>query len=442
MPFIARSGADRGWAPMRRAAGVVLLLLALLAVAAGCRGLHPPPRAAAPAPSATVLLVSIDGFRWDYLDLYQPPTLQRLAREGVRAERLIPSFPTKTFPNHYTLVTGLYPAHHGVIANNMYDPLLDARFAMSDRGAVGDGRWWGGVPLWVTAERRGLPTAPMFWPGSEAAIQGVRPRYWQPFDHHMPGAARVEQVLAWLDLPPGERPAFLTLYFSDVDSAGHDFDPVSPQVAAAVGEVDRHLGALVAGLEARGIYDEVDLVVVSDHGMSDTSAERVVVLDEWIDLDDVRIVDLNPVAMLAPLEGRGERVYDALRRAPGLTVYRQGEVPPELHFSGHRRIPEILALAEDGWSIATRSGLEARPHRFDGGNHGYDPRLPSMHALFVARGPHFVAGAVVPPFESVHVYELMAAILGLEPAPNDGDLGVVRQLLSSVEQVAPDRAAP
>lgn len=377
----------------------------------------------------TVLLVSIDGFRWDYLERYEVPTLRRLAAEGVQAEALIPAFPTKTFPNHYTVVTGLYPAHHGIVANNMYDPVFDASFGLSNRQAVQDARWWGGEPIWVTAEQQGQKTAAFFWPGSEAPIQDTRPTYWTPYDGNIPGEERVEQVLAWLELPAEERPTFITLYFSNVDHAGHEEGPETEAVAEAVQEVDAHLGELVDGLAARGLEDAVNLIVVSDHGMAATSPERVVLLDDYIDLAEVRVVDYNPVAMLLPEAGREEAVYEALRQAPHLTVYRKDEVPERLHFRDHRRIPPVLALADEGWTITTRQAFEENPARFAGGAHGYDNRYPSMHALFIARGPAFREGLVVPPFENIHLYSLMAEILGLRPAPTDGSLEAVRGML-------------
>ncbi len=413
---------------MRRLLPAHPILLAALLLLAGCQSTKPTENA--PSLQPTVVLVSIDGFRADYLDRYEAPVLARLAAEGVRAERLIPSFPTKTFPNHYTLVTGLYPEHHGIVANTMYDPDFDASFSLGNRDAVADARWWGGEPLWVTAEKQGQRAGIYFWPGSEAAIGGVRPSYWKVFDEDVPGSARVDELLGWLDRPPEERPTFLTLYFSDVDHAGHDFGPDAPQVAEAIRTVDGYLGRLVEGLKARRLYDQVNLIVVSDHGMAGTSADRVIFLDDYLDLEDVRVVDWNPVVMLRPEAGRADAVVEALRTVPHLTVYRREEVPERLHYQAHVRIPPVIGLADEGWVITSKDYFERRPTRFDGGTHGYDPELPSMGALFVARGPALARGQVVGPFANIHVYNLMAAMLGLRPAPNDGDLDAVRHVLS------------
>jgi len=380
-------------------------------------------------PASTVLLLSLDGFRADYLDRYEAPALQRLAAEGVRAQGMLPSFPSKTFPNHYTLVTGLYAEHHGIVSNTMYDPEFDASFSMGNREAVRDGRWWGGEPLWVTLEKKGLKSAPFFWPGSEAEIRGVRPSYWLPFDGSMPPDARITQVMDWLALPEAERPVFITLYFSDVDGAGHAHGPDSEEVAGAIRDVDAYIGSLVDQLKARALYDRVNLIIVADHGMAASSPDRVVFLDDYFDLDDVRVVDYDPVAMLRPAEGKREAVYDALQRAPHLTIYKKEDVPEDLHFTAHRRITPLVALAEDGWRISTHAFYDRDPNRFAGGAHGYDHRLPSMHALFIARGPAFAVGKTVGPFANIHLYNLMAALLGVEPAPNDGDLNAVRHIL-------------
>ncbi|MGI9180772.1 MAG: ectonucleotide pyrophosphatase/phosphodiesterase [Longimicrobiaceae bacterium] len=402
----------------------------------GCAPAAPAP----PAPGAaiavetrlapTVLLVGIDGFRWDYFDRYPVPTLRRLAAEGVRARAMIPSFPTLTFPNHYTLVTGLRPENHGIVANSMYDPVFDASFSLGDREAVMDPRWWGGTPIWVTAERAGQRTAAFFWPGSEAPIQGMHPAYWTPYDDDFPGSDRVEQVLRWLQLPREQRPTFITLYFSLVDNAGHRHGPDSPQVAAAVDTADALLAELVQGLESRQLLDQLNLIIVSDHGMTATSPERVIALDDYLDLSEVRVVNWYPVLMLLPHPGQEEAIYQALKgKHPNLQVYRREEMPAEYHFQDHRRIPPVLGVADEGWVVSTRERLAREPERFSGGAHGYDHRLASMHALFVARGPAFRQGLVVEPFENVHIYSLMTAILGLTPAPNDGNLQAVEHLL-------------
>lgn len=404
-------------------------LLVGLALLAGCsNGRSPQPSEPKLAP--TVILVSLDGVRWDYLDLYEAPNLQALAAEGVRARRLTPVFPTKTFPNHYSTVTGLYAENHGIVSNTMYDPEFDAGFSLSNREAIADARWWGGEPLWVTAEKQGQIAATFFWPGSETAVQGVRPTYWFEYDGRIPGAQRVDQVLDWLELPSAERPTFITLYFSDVDGAGHRHGPNAPEVAAAVAHVDSLMGILVDGLTERGLRDRVNVIVTSDHGMVETSEDRVIIIDDFFDPDDAHIVDHSPVLMMYPPEGRDAgSVVAALDAHPHVVAYTKEDIPARLHIANHRRTPPILALADEGWEFSARERYVENPSRFNGGAHGYDNALESMGGIFIAQGPAFKRGIVTDPFINIHVYELVAEILGLDAAPNDGDLDAVDHLL-------------
>ncbi len=386
----------------------------------------------------TVVLVSLDGFRWDYLDRPVAPNLQRLARRGVRAQWLTPSFPSITFPNHYTIVTGLYPEHHGIISNNMRDSLLGS-FRISDTVAVREPRWWGGEPIWRTAERQGRRAAAFFWPGSEAAIGGAMPWRSMRFDDDYPNAARVDSVLGWLSLPKGEAPSIVTLYYSDTDHSGHDFGPESLQTDSAIARVDSMIGRLVDGLARRGLGDLVNLVVVSDHGMIETSKEQLIVLDDYINLADVTMVDWTPVGAMIPKPGREAAVYDALAKAhPQLKVYRRGEVPARLHFNSNARITPLVLVAEPGWSITSKA--RAATWR-GGGAHGWDPAARGMGAIFVAAGPAFRQGVTVAPFQNIHIYELLAHIIGVTPAPNDGSLDSVRTLLRGVPEqgASPDR---
>ncbi len=407
--------------------------LCLLAACSGNPTTQPRPDAA--PGGGTVLLVSIDGFRWDYLDRAVAPNLQRLARGGVRAQWLTPAFPTLTFPNHYTLVTGLYPEHHGIVANNMRDAVL-GRFRLADTVAVRDARWWGGEPIWRTAERQGQRAGAFFWPGSEAAIGGSHPSHWRPYNDTFPNAARVDSVLDWLTLPNGQAPTVVTLYYSDVDHAGHDFGPDTPQADSAIARVDSMIGRLMAGLAARKLNDRVNVIVVSDHGMIATSPARVIKLEDYINLADIDVVDWSPVGTIIPKPGRELAVYQALVKAhPQLSVYRKGEVPARLHFNSHPRITPLVLVAAPGWTITTAARMAGR--QMNAGGHGFDPAAREMGALFVASGPAFRQGVTVAPFQNIHVYSLMAHILGITPAPNDGSLDSVRTLLRG----APEQGA-
>jgi predicted AlkP superfamily pyrophosphatase or phosphodiesterase len=403
-----------------------LLALILACTLAACR-------AAAPPEPAIVILVSIDGFRWDYLDRYDAPNLERLAANGVRAEGLISQFPTKTFPNHYTIVTGLKLVNHGIISNNMRAADIPGEFAMSNRDVLADPRWWAGEPIWNTAEQQGRVAAAMFWPGSETPIGGRQATFWMPFDDDMPHAERVGRVLSWLELPEGKRPGFLTLYYSHVDSTGHDFGPESAEVGAAVAEVDRSIGELVAGVEAMDLDDRVHYVVVSDHGMAALSPDRMIVLDTLIDLASVDVVDWSPVLGVSPKDGDVDKLYAALKdKHPNLAVYRRDEIPAAYGVAGHPRLPAVVGLADEGWYITSQRELDRweEPGRHTpAGTHGYDARLKSMQGVFVTSGPRIKSGVTVPPFENIHLYEFMCALLDLTPAKNDGDAAVTRDML-------------
>ena len=388
-----------------------------------------------PAPPSSLVLVSIDGFRWDYLDRAEASALRAIAGHGIRARTMEPVFPTKTFPNHYTLVTGLYPEHHGIVANTMEDSLIGGRFALSNRTAVADARWWGGEPIWVTAERQGRRAAAPFWPGSEAAIGGVRPTWWMPYDGTASYAGRVTQVLDWLSLPADSAPAFVTLYLEAVDEAGHRHGPDAPETGRAIARVDSAVGALWSGLAARGLRGRVNLVIVSDHGMAETSREKVVFLDEVLEAGSYRVVDWNPVAMIVPSAGRENEVFRRLSAVPHLTSWRRAEVPQRYHFQAHPRITLIVAAADEGYTITTRQRFAGTvPGAWVAGMHGYDNQLPSMGALFVAVGPAFPVNREVDRVRSVDLYELMTSVLGLRPAPNDGSLDSIRVVLKSGEQ--------
>lgn len=387
-------------------------------------------------PPQTLLLVSIDGFRHDYLDRYPAPTLQQIARDGVRAEWLIPSYPSVTFPNHYTLVTGLRPERHGMVGNHLYDPGRDATFNGDDRAQQGDAYWWEGEPIWATAERQDRRAFVLSWPGAEAPTDGVRPSRWSPFDGGLSYAARVDTVLAWLRLPSDQRPAFATLYFDGVDNAGHTYGPDAPETADAVAEVDRALARLLRELAQDGLLESLDLVIVSDHGMTEMRTDRVVFVDDHLDVasnpDIERILWDEPTGVW-PASGRTDAVYQALRDAdiPHTRVVRREDTPAHLHFRRNDRIAPILLMADEGWAVTTRARWAERdgPSGAVWGTHGFDPHVPNMGGLLLARGPSFREGFTVGPVENIHVYALMTEALGLDPAPHDGDLDAVRAFL-------------
>ncbi len=370
-----------------------------------------------------VVLVSLDGFRWDYARRDNATHLLALGKQGVWApEGMLPSYPSLTFPNHFTIVTGLYPEHHGLVANGFYDETKHARYAIYDPKAVTDGSWYSGVPLWSLAESQGMRSACFFWPGSEAKIAGYLPTYYLHFDDKIDDEARIAQILEWLKLPADVRPHFITLYYSEPDHEGHEFGPDAPQTHAAVHKVDDLIGKLKAGLDATGL--PIDLVVVSDHGMIKEKGG-------WINLDDLtNLAGLDTAGSLIypNNEGDADRIYAQLKHAsPDFTVYRRKNVPADLHYSENPREGDPVIIPTGPYAIRAHGPADGKPdHAPTVGMHGLDPHVfPEMKASFFAAGPDILPGKTVMPFENVNLYPWLAHMLGLAPPKTDGSLNVL-----------------
>jgi len=320
-----------------------------------------------------------------------------------------------------------------VLRGGMVDTEMGEMFAISNRQAVENPEWWKyGEPIWTAVQKQGGIAGTYFWVGSETAYDGITPRYWYRYDGSVPGNDRVDQALTWLDMPDEDRPMFISLYFSEVDDAGHRYGPRADETAAALNNVDGYIGRLIDGLEERDLFGKVNIILVSDHGMSQLSPDRVVALDDYIDLDDLMFIDSNPLIGLHPKEGRTQDVFDALSGAhPDLHVWLRDDVPAKFNYSGHHRIPPIVGHVSDGWSVArTRAFVDANPQNYSGGTHGYDNELTSMRATFIAHGAAFQNGVTVDPFVSVEIYNLMAGIMGIDPSPNDGTAGSLDAILN------------
>jgi predicted AlkP superfamily pyrophosphatase or phosphodiesterase len=372
-----------------------------------------------------VVLVSFDGFRWDYSSMYDTPNFNDLASSGVSATRLIPSFPTKTFPNHYTLATGLYPDHHGIINNSFYIQDLRKVYRISDRDMVTNKDAYLGEPIWVTAEKQGIRSACFYWVGSEAPVMDTYPSFWEKYDGSVPYEDRVDQVIAWLKLPVGERPGLVTLYFDEPDGIGHKHGPESEYTKNTVKYLDSVLGYLRSELSKLAYADRVNLIVLSDHGMGPISRERYVNLfaylkEGWTE----RVVGGNPVYLIEPAEGFADTVTAVLDALDGVQAWQKEDIPPRLHYGTSDRFPGIVVVADSFWSIGTKPD----PSGYSGGTHGYDNAFSDMHTIFMAEGPAFKSGYCRPPFENVEVYGIIAHILGLDPVETDGNLDNVLDL--------------
>lgn len=388
-----------------------------------------------------VVLVSLDGFRWDYAKRDGAVNLLALGRKGVWAPQgMMPSFPSLTFPNHFTIVTGLYPEHHGLVANTFYDETKRARYSISDSKAVRDGSWYTGVPLWSLAESQGMRAACLFWPGSEAEIAGHRPSWYALFDGKTQATdkvqqARIDDAVALLKMPEAERPHFITIYYSEPDHEGHEFGPNAPQTEAAALKMDRIVGKLKRALDATKL--PVDLVVVSDHGMAKVEGG-------WITLED--FADLSGFETAGPLlYGKNEEdranVYDKLKHVSSqFVVYRRKDVPAGLDYNQNPREGDPVVIATGPYAIRAHKPPGDRPDNPpEPGMHGFDPqRIPEMKAIFFAAGPDIIAGKTVGTFENVNLYSWIAHMLGLQAAKNDGSLNVLAGTLRDNGGESPD----
>jgi predicted AlkP superfamily pyrophosphatase or phosphodiesterase len=365
-----------------------------------------------------VVMVSLDGFRWDYDSIYGTPVLDDIADKGVMAVRLIPSFPTKTFPNHYSIATGLYPDNHGLVNNSFYAPDLDLVYRIGDRAMVSNGAFYGGEPIWITARKAGLKTASFYWVGSEAPIMGMQPDFWKPFDEEVPFGDRVDTVLTWLSLPERKRPHLVTLYFEEPDAVSHVYGPLSSETGSVVRSLDSLMGELRDGISKLPQAKKINLIVLSDHGMGEIDTSRYNYIFDTLSQALVkRIYGGSPVWAIEPAEGMTDSVLYYLNIQHGMKAYRREDLPTHLHYGTHPRIPAVVLIADPGWV----AGLRPKPSGYNRGDHGYDWKFRDVQSIFYAEGPAFRKGFTVDTLYNVDVYNIISKILNLTPAPNDGN---------------------
>jgi predicted AlkP superfamily pyrophosphatase or phosphodiesterase len=373
-----------------------------------------------------VVVVSLDAFRWDYSRLYNTPNLDRIAAEGVKSDRMISSFPTNTFPNHYSIATGLYPDHHGLINNSFQAPDLGLFFRIGDRNAVENPAFYGGEPMWATAGKQGIRSASFFWVGSETKVGGMQPSYWKKYDESVAFGERIDTVIKWLGYPQEKRPELVNLYFDEPDATSHDFGPVSNETKIVVERLDSLIGVLRTKLYALPWGDKINLIILSDHGMSQVSPAR------YVNIKSVAparmfasIVGGNPVYLVTPAVGKSDSLLTLLNRVTGMKAWKKSELPARWHYGTNSRIPEIVVVADSSWSIGTRpdgSGIH-------GGAHGYDNANSDMYSIFYAAGPDFKKNYRFNQLNNVDVYNLVCKILKLAPAKNDGDPSHIKGML-------------
>ncbi len=398
----------------------VILILAILAIFTACK------KEETNQEQPYLIVISLDGFRWDYTQNATTPTFDSLQKAGVVAESLKASFPTKTFPNHYTMATGLYPDHHGIVLNGFYDPDMYKHYSLSDRVSIADGSFYGGEPIWVSAELQQMKAATLFWVGATAEIKNIRPSFWSYYDEDLSFESRIDSIYQWLSLPDSERPHLIMAYYHEPDLTGHIKGPESLELMYKVEEIDSYLGKLFSQLRDLKIYDQLNFIITSDHGMNAISAERQIILDQIIDTADIEYWDgWNPNYNLKVKEGMLDKVFNQLNSEQlNYQVWKHGELPERLHYGNNIRTHDLIIVPNEGWSIywswANSNSL---------GAHGFDNDVKDMHAIFYAAGPAFKSDYVHPTFENVNLYALFAEILKLQQAETDGSIENVKQML-------------
>ena len=386
---------------MRKLTVILFLLAALLAHA----GRH------------YTVIVSLDGFRWDYPLMYDTPFLDSLGAKGVRAV-MRPSFPSKTFPNHYTLATGLVPDHHGIIANRFYDTASGRTYSIGDTLTAKDGSFYGGEPIWLTAKRQGVKAGVVYWPGSDVAIRGQYPDYWHDYARRplLSFPERVAEIMRLLTLPEEERPRLIMAYFNEPDHSGHSFGPASKETRRAVETLDALLEMLYNSLRALPYGEDINFIVTSDHGMAQTSPCRVIRLSDYLEAGWCERVMADLPTLIFPKKGRENEIMEALDRVPHIRAWRSEDVPAYLNYGTDKNVAPIVVLPDEGWTVTEDGSVVP-------GSHGFDPTVPEMNVIFRAEGPDFRRGYVKTElFDNTAVYPTLCRLLGIEPAPCDGSV--------------------
>lgn len=361
-----------------------------------------------------VLLVSFDGFRWDYLNRNITPTFDSIKQVGVNALSLQPSFPSKTFPNHYTIITGMYPEHHGIISNYFKNTVTGEIYKLSSKEAVQNAQWYDGEAFWQTAEKNKIKTASYFWPGSEVNLSYRHPSYFEEYEHERDYSQRIDGVIQWLKLPYNKRPHFITLYFDAADTYGHRHGPNSEKVNETIKKLDGIVSEISGKLKSIGMQDSVNVILVSDHGMTETSTDKAINIEEFISDYSYELEGDGPLVMLQPEVKDKDSIYTILKRNENhYKVYQKNEMPEYYHFNEHPFIYDIIVIADIGWSLIKNSMLEKIKNYRSGGNHGYDNHHADMHGIFVASGPALKNNYTTGSIRNIDIYPLLCKIFGI-----------------------------
>lgn len=364
-----------------------------------------------------VIMLSLDGFRWDYNSLTETPNLDYIKENGVKATGLQPTFPSKTFPNHYTIATGLFPGNHGLISNRFYAPDIDKTYSIRDRSSVENGKFYKGEPIWVTAESQKVKSASFYWVGSEAKIKGYRPSYYKLYDHDFPYSQRIDTVIHWLKLPHPQRPHLITWYLDEADGIGHKYGPDSPELVTTIEKLDSLVGVFIKKLNDLPIKDSVNFIIVSDHGMAKTEDDKTIYLNKHVKKDWIKYnFGDNPFTLIYPKKNCKDSVYNALEKLNGINVYKKEEIPERFNFKQNERVSEIVVVADSGFTTS----FSNKHKDYSGGTHGYDNTFKDMYGIFYAYGPDFKKNYNAGTLYNTDIYELLVNLLNIKPAPNDG----------------------
>ncbi|MDI9878843.1 alkaline phosphatase family protein [Flectobacillus longus] len=383
-----------------------------------------------------VVMVSFDGFRHDYVQKYPVKHIKNFIKKGAAAEVMLPSYPSKTFPNHYTLVTGLYPDHHGLIDNTFYDAGRDTFYSIRQRDKVEDPYYYGGLPIWQLVQQNGMKAASYFWVGSEAPIGGQYPTYYHRFDDKVPHPKRVQAVFDWLNLPEAERPHLITIYFSMVDTQGHEYGPNAPETEAAVMEADSLVGMLMNGLKQ--IKLPVNVILTADHGMYEMQnrPETFIIADDFLEglnkQDFLFVNNSTHGNIFLKNKDKADEIFNTIAaKEKHFKIYKKADIPEKLHFNTNARIGDMLLVVEPGYGFYNKESLAKKPEkRKVWGVHGFDPTAcPEMGAIFYANGPNIKKGIKIPTFQNIHVYPFIAQLLGISTPPIDGDPKVLQGII-------------
>jgi len=404
---------------------LIIFLILLIVVALQDFFVHKKKHKIQPAGSYVVML-SLDGFRWDYQNKADTPFLDSIEKHGVKATGLQPVFPSKTFPNHYSIATGLYAENHGIISNSFYVPSLKKYYSISDRQTVEDGRFYFGEPIWVTAESQGVVSASYFWVGSEAQIKGYRPKYWKIYNHTFPYYQRADSVIIWLKKPFKDRPRLVCWYLDATDTYGHKYGPDSNEIKYTISSLDSIIGYFTKKLQTLDIKDSVNFIIVSDHGMTQLDKNKTLFLNDYINKKWTdTIIGSNPFYLVYPNKKCKDSILTSLKNIKGINAWDKKDIPERYHLKQSERVPEIVIVAQNGWSVY----LDTLHYGYSKGTHGYDNTFADMNGIFYATGPAFKQHYNVGQLYNIDIYNLITTILKIKPAPNDGKFERISEIL-------------